>query len=196
MENEVNEPVPKFNYVSAEDYLVMERASQHKNEYYQGEVFAMAGASWHHNVIARNINTIILPLLKGKACSMYGSDLRIHIPENTLYTYPDFSIICGKPETTDKEKDTVIKPAAIIEILSSATKSYDRGDKFNLYRQIPTLQEYILIDSETVSVEHFVKTGVHEWTLTELKDITDAFIINTIAVNITLEELYLDIVFK
>lgn len=195
MENEVNEPVPKFNYVSAEDYLIMERASQQKHEYYQGEVFAMAGASWYHNIVARNINTIVLPLLKGKECSMFGSDLRIHIPENTLYTYPEFSIICGSPETTDKEKDTVIKPAAIIEILSPATKSYDRGDKFNLYRQIPALQEYILIDSVSVSVEHFVKTDIHEWKLTELTNITDEFTIRTVDIRITLEELYLDIQF-
>ena len=195
MENEVNEPVPKYNYVTPADYLSMERKSQHKHEYWQGEVFAMSGASWNHNVIARNLNTIVLPFLKGKPCSMFGSDLRIHIPENTLYTYPDFSIICGVPETTDEEQDTVIKPAAIIEILSPTTKSYDRGDKFNLYRQIPTLQEYILIDSETVSVEHFIKTNVHEWVLTEWKDITQSFTIKTVGMPVALQELYLDIKF-
>lgn len=195
MENEVNEPVPKYNYVAPADYLSMERASPHKHEYYQGEVFAMSGASWNHNLIARNLNTMVLPFLKGKPCSMFGSDLRIHIPENTLYTYPDFSIICGNPETMDEEQDTVIKPAAIIEILSPTTKSYDRGDKFNLYRQIPTLQEYILIDSESVSIEHFIKTNVHEWVLTEWKDITHSFIIKTVAIPVTLQELYLDIKF-
>ncbi len=195
MENEVKEPVPKYNYVSVGDYLSMERSSLEKHEYYRGEVFAMSGASWNHNVIARNLNTIILPILKGKSCSMYGSDLRIHIPENTLYTYPDFSIICGTPETTDEEKDTIVKPAAIIEILSPTTKSYDRGDKFNLYRQIPTLQEYILIDSETVSVEHFVKQNVNEWKLTEIKDISKSFIIKTVDIPVTLQELYIDIKF-
>lgn len=195
MENEVKEPVPKYNYVSVADYLTMERSSLEKHEYYRGEVFAMSGASWNHNVIARNVNTIVLPILKGKSCSMYGSDLRIHIPENTLYTYPDFSIICGAPETTDEEKDTVIKPVAIIEILSPTTKSYDRGDKFNLYRQISILQEYILIDSETVSVEHFVKQSVNEWILTEIKDISKSFNIQTVDIPVTLQELYIDIKF-
>ncbi len=195
MENEVNEPVPKFNYVSAEDYLRMERTSQQKHEYYQGEVFAMAGASLNHNDIFTNLFGHLSLKLKGKGCKPYGSDLRVHIPMNTLYTYPDISIVCGKPETTDNAFDTITNPCIIIEILSSSTKSYDRGDKFNLYRQIPTLQEYILIDSETVSVEHFVRTDVHEWRLTELKDITDVFMIKTVAIRITLESLYLDINF-
>ncbi|MGZ8552856.1 MAG: Uma2 family endonuclease, partial [Chitinophagaceae bacterium] len=143
MENEVKEPAPKYNYVSPEQYLEMERAAETKHEYYKGEVFAMSGASWQHNVIAKNINTIVLPFLKGKPCDMFGSDLRIHIPENSLYTYPDFSIICGKPETTDDQKDTVVKPSVLIEILSKSTKDYDRGTKFNLYRSISTLNEYI-----------------------------------------------------
>lgn len=195
MENEVNEPVPKFNYVSAEDYLVMERASQHKHEYYQGEVFAMSGASLNHNHVFTNLFGFLSSKLKGKGCKPYGSDLRIHIPMNTLYTYPDISIVCGNPETTDNVFDTITNPCVIIEILSPSTKSYDRGDKFNLYRQITTLQEYILIDPETVSVEHFVKTDIHEWKLTELTNITDEFTIQTVGIRITLEELYLDIQF-
>jgi Uma2 family endonuclease len=195
MENEVNEPVPKYNYVSPADYLSMERETLHKHEYYRGEVFAMSGASIHHNDVFSNLFGYLSSKLKGKNCKPYGSDLRIHIPLNTLYTYPDISIICGKPETTDNSFDTITNPSVIIEILSPSTKSYDRGDKFNLYRQIPTLQEYILIDSETVSVEHFVKTDVHEWMLTELKSITDTFMIKTVAIPVALEELYLDIKF-
>ena len=96
MENEVKEPAPKYNFISPEQYLEMERAADTKHEYYKGEVFAMSGASRKHNIIVKNINTVVLPFLKGKPCDMFGSDLRIHIPENSLYTYPDFSIICGK----------------------------------------------------------------------------------------------------
>jgi Uma2 family endonuclease len=193
MENEVKEPAAKYNYVSPEDYLVMERASQEKHEYFKGEVFAMSGASQKHNDIARNINTIILPFLKGNPCRMYGSDLRIHIPENTLYTYPDFSIICGKPEVTDEEKDTVVKPSAIIEILSKSTKDYDRGTKFNLYRAIKTLKEYILVDSTKISVEIFTKQEDGRWILTEFKQLTDSFVISTIGLTLQLKDVYEDV---
>ncbi len=193
MENEVKEPAAKYNFVSPEDYLVMERASQEKHEYFKGEVFAMSGASWEHNVIAKNINTLVLPFLQGKPCDMFGSDLRIHIPENTLYTYPDFSIICGKPETTDEEDDTVIKPSAIIEILSKSTKDYDRGSKFMLYRSIVTLKEYILIDSTTISVEHFEKQADNSWRLTEFKQLSDSFVISTIGLPLLLKDVYEDV---
>ena len=193
MENEVKEPAAKFNYVSPELFLEMERASKEKHEYFKGEVFAMSGASWDHNVIAKNINTLVLPFLKGKPCDMFGSDLRLHIPENTLYTYPDFSIICGKPETTDEEDDTVIKPSAIIEILSKSTKYYDRGTKFMLYRSIPSLQEYITIDSLSVSVEIYTRQEVNSWQLTEFKQLSDSFVLSTINLPLQLKDVYEDV---
>ncbi len=193
MENEVKEPAPKYNYVSPEAYLSMERASQEKHEYFKGEVFAMSGASWEHNIIAKNISTIILPFLKGSPCDMFGSDLRIHIPENTLYTYPDFSIICGKPEVTDKEKDTAVKPSVIIEILSKSTKDYDRGSKFMLYRSIKTLKEYITIDSLSFSVEIFTRQENNTWLLSEFKQLSDSFVISTISLTLQLKDVYEDV---
>ena len=193
MENEVKEPVPKYKYISPEDYLLMERASQEKHEYFKGDIFAMSGASWEHNVIAKNISTIILPFLKGSSCDMFGSDLRIHIPENTLYTYPDFSIICGKPEVTDKEKDTAVKPSVIIEILSKSTKDYDRGSKFMLYRSIKTLKEYITIDSLSFSVEIFTRQENNTWLLSEFKQLSDSFVISTINLTLQLKDVYEDV---
>jgi len=195
MENEVKEPAPKYNYISPEQYLEIERAAGEKHEYFEGHVYAMSGATWRHNLISKNISTIILPFLKGKGCNMFGSDLRIHIPENSLYTYPDFSIICSKPETTDKEDDTVIKPSAIIEILSKSTMDYDRGTKFLLYRAIPTLNEYILVDSTKISVEHFTKQIDNSWRLTEFKQIVDSFTISTIGLTLQLKDIYDDVSF-
>ena len=196
MENEVKEPAPKYNYVSPEQYLEMERAAETKHEYFKGEVFAMSGASWEHNVIAKNINTIVLPFLKGKPCDMFGSDLRIHIPENTLYTYPDFSIICGKPETTDDEKDTIVKPSVLIEILSKSTRDYDRGTKFSLYRSIKSLKEYILIDSTSIGVEIFTRQKDNSWILKEFKQLTDSFVISTIHLTLHLHDIYDDVSFE
>jgi len=193
MENEVKEPAPKFNFVSQEAYLAMERASDTKHEYYKGEVFAMSGASWEHNVIVKNINTLILPYLKGKPCDMFGSDLRIHVPENTLYTYPDFSIICGKPETNDEEKDTIVKPSAIIEVLSKSTKDYDRGSKFMLYRSINTLNEYITIDSLSISIEIYTRNSDNTWILSEFKQLHDSFVLSTIGLTLLLKDVYEDV---
>lgn len=190
MDDEVKEPMPKYNYISPEQYLEMERAAEEKHEYYKGEVFAMSGASWEHNVIVKNINTLVLPFLIGKPCDMFGSDLRIHIPENSLYTYPDFSIICGKPETTDEEKDTVIKPSVLVEVLSKSTKDYDRGTKFHLYRSIKTLQEYVLIDSTSVCVEIYKRQPGNSWQLTEFKKLSDSFVIDTISFSMSLKDVY------
>ena len=196
MKNEVKEPAPKYNYISPEQYLEMERASETKNEYFNGEVFAMSGASLNHNIVVSTVNTIVLPFLKGKACNMFGSDLRIHIPKNSLYTYPDFSIICGKPEMTDDIKDTVINPSVIIEVLSKSTKDYDRGTKFNLYRSIKTLKEYVLIDSTSISVEVFTRQENNSWILTEFKQLSESFFITTIGLTLHLADIYEDVVFE
>ena len=193
MENEVKEPTPKFNYVSPEQYLEMEKASLEKHEYYKGEVFAMSGASIEHNIIVKNINTLILPFLKGNPCDMFGSDLRIHIPENSLYTYPDFSIICDKPELTDDDKDSVINPSVIIEVLSKSTKDYDRGTKFHLYRRIKTLQEYILIDSISLCVEIYIRQADNSWQLTEFNQPEDSFPITSINLTLQLKDVYEDV---
>src|SRR5215212_4543390 len=113
MENEVKEPVPKFNHISPEEYLAIERASIEKHEYYNGEIFAMSGASLKHNFIFHNTYPAIASFLKGRDCKPFGSDLRIHIPSGSFYTYPDISIICGKAETTDLFTDTITNPSVI-----------------------------------------------------------------------------------
>lgn len=195
MENEVKEPAPKYNYISPEHYLELERASELKHEYYKGEVYAMSGASLPHNDIFHNVYGALTFFLKGKGCKPYGSDLRIHIPQNTLYTYPDISIICGKPETSDSFRDNIINPSVIIEILSKSTKDYDRGTKFNLYRSIKTLKEYILIDSTSISVEIFTRQEDNSWILTEFKQLSDSFLISTISLTLHLKDIYEDVSF-
>lgn len=193
MENEVKEPAPKFNYVSPEQYLEMEKASPEKHEYNKGEVFAMSGASIEHNVIVKNINTHVLPFLKGKPCDMFRSDLRVYISENSLYTYPDFSIICNKPETAAEDKDSIINPSVIIEVLSKSTMDYDRGTKFHLYRSIKTLQEYILIDSTSVCVEVYLRQADNSWRLTEYNQPDDHFTISSINLTLRLKDVYEDV---
>jgi Uma2 family endonuclease len=193
MENEVKEPAAKYNYVSPEDYLAMERASQEKHEYFKGEVFAMSGASPNHNNIAYNLNRIVAPFVYTKGCKLFGSDFRVHIPDNTLYTYPDFSIVCGDYRSSVMYSDNLTTPSVIIEILSKSTRDYDRGTKFGLYREIKSLKEYILIDSTKVFVELFKKQEDNKWLLSEFKQLTDSFVISTIGLTLLLKDVYEDV---
>jgi Uma2 family endonuclease len=196
MENEVKEAAPKYNYISPEEYLAIEREAFEKHEYYKGEVFAMSGASLRHNDITSNVFGALVVFLKGKNCKAYGSDLRIHIPENSLYTYPDISIVCGKPETTDSFMDNITNPSVIIKILSKSTMNYDRGTKFNLYRSIPTLKEYVLIDSNSIMVEIYSRLNDNSWILKEYQHLSDSIYISPIDLTLLLKDIYDDVSFN
>ncbi|MEO7767893.1 MAG: Uma2 family endonuclease [Ferruginibacter sp.] len=181
---------PVLDYISEQDYLEAERKAFEKHEYYKGEIFAMGGASFAHNKIFSNLFGELAVKLKGKTCKPYGSDLRIHIPSNTLYTYPDISIICGKEESTDDQFDTATNPSVIIEILSKSTRDYDKGSKFTLYRAIETLKEYILVDSTNISVEKFIRNADNSWQFTEYSSLTEMVSIKTVEVNFYLSDVY------
>ncbi|MEO6328765.1 MAG: Uma2 family endonuclease [Ginsengibacter sp.] len=189
---ELKEPAPSYQkkFYSIQEYLEMEKDSLEKHEYYKGEIFAMAGAGNLHNVIFKNTYGNLYLMLKGKNCQPYGSDMRIHIPENSLFTYPDISIICGDIRNSGEDEDTVTQPAIIIEILSPSTKSYDRGQKFMLYRAIRTLKEYILIDSESIHVEHFAINKEGLWQLKEHNSQEEKIIIETVNVQLPLQDVY------
>jgi len=185
----------EIKYITEKEYLDIERNAIDKHEYYKGEIFAMSGATITHNIISINCSSDLRLKLKGKNCRPYSSDLRIHVKKNSLYTYPDISIICGEIETTDENFDTATNPSVIIEILSKSTRNYDKGGKFTLYRQIESLQEYILIDSEKIMVEKFIRNTDKSWQLTEYENIENSFLIETIDVTMLLSEIYADVVF-
>ncbi|WP_221394119.1 Uma2 family endonuclease [Dyadobacter sp. NIV53] len=183
---------PQKTY-SQEEYLEMEREADYKSEYYRGEIFAMAGASHNHNRITENMSIDIGSFLKGKSCRTYSSDLRMYIPSNGLYTYPDLLIVCGKNEYRDDKKDTVLNPAIIIEVLSESTSGYDRGEKFHFYRSIPSLKEYVLIDSLSVAAEVFKKNDEGVWFLaSEAYDISESIELGSIDLKLNLADIYAD----
>jgi Uma2 family endonuclease len=189
---EVRDPIVVYNKskLTEEEYLLFEKASRDKHEYFKGEIFAMAGAGARHNVIFSNFFISIGLQLKGKPCKPYGSDLRIHIPENSLFTYPDISIICGEIIPSKVDADTAVQPTVIIEILSPSTRNYDQGIKFRLYREIPTLKEFITIDSESIRIETYQINTKGNWELKDLRSIEDTLVINTVGVSLTLREIY------
>jgi Uma2 family endonuclease len=189
---ELREPVVAYgkSKLTIEEYLDWEKAGEAKHEYYRGEMFAMAGAGARHNLIATNLMRDIATALRGKSCTPFGSDMRIHVPENTLFTYPDISIICGDPVSSDPDEDSFIHPTVIIEILSSSTKSYDRGEKFRLYRDIHTLKEYILVDTESIHIEAFRMNDRGYWELQEYKDVSGQLDIKAVNVSLSVSDIY------
>lgn len=179
-----------LQFKTPDEYLAFERSSAEKHEYYKGEVFAMSGAGMRHNRIQVNFIREVGMFLKGKPCDVFGSELRVHIPSNSLYTYPDALIICGKPQMLDDEFDTLLNPLVLVEILSKSTQSYDRGDKFALYRDIPSLQEYILIHSEKIGVEQYLRQANGNWLLQDLVAQTGTLTIHSIQFPLPISELY------
>lgn len=179
-----------------EEYLSMEEVATEKHEYYKGEIFAMSGVKLPHNVIFKNLFGGLAIKLQGKKCQPFGSDMRIHIEANTLFTYPDISIICGDPETRNNDNWNVLNPAVIIEILSPSTRNYDRGEKFKLYRDIPTLKEYILVDSEGIYIEIFWLNETSHWELEEYKNADDLVYIKTINESLSIVDIYAGVKFE
>jgi Uma2 family endonuclease len=142
-----------------------------------------------------NCSSLLMEKLKGKKCRPFGSDLRVHIPTNSLYTYPDISVFCGEIKTTEASFDTAINPTVIIEILSPSTRDYDKGGKFTLYRDIESLQEYIIIDSENIMVEKFKRNPDNSWQLIDYKSIDLVFPIESLGIEMDLATIYTDVVF-
>ena len=189
---EVREPAIAYQkkFYTPQEYLELEKDSREKHEYFKGEIFAMAGASPIHNVIFKNTFGQLFIALKGNACQPYGSDLRLHIPRNTLHTYPDISIIWGDIITSTEDEQAATHPIILIEILSPSTKNYDRGGKFMLYRAISSLKEYILIDTETIHVERFSINSNGLWELQEYDSPDKNLEIPSLGIHLLLSDLY------
>jgi Uma2 family endonuclease len=180
--------LPKHRY-SAEEYLALDRKADYKSEYVAGEIFAMGGAPPKHVLIAGNTAREFGNRLRDTNCQVYSADLRIQADANNAYHYPDVVVVCGRPEYRDSRRDTVTNPLVIVEVLSPATRNYDRGDKFAHYRRLGSLREYILIDQEACHVEHFVrKEGL--WEFSESDDFQGSLVIPTLDIAIAMKEIY------
>jgi len=187
---------PKTDFISAADYLISERKADHKSEFFRGEVFAMAGASNNHNIVVSELIYLLRTFLKGKSCTVYPSDMRLHIPANTLFTYPDVIVVCGKKEFLEESTlDTILNPVMVVEVLSDSTESYDRGKKFELYRSVPSLQEYVLVSSAgRYSVERFYLNRQGIWEFADSQDMENGSVtLQSIGMNIHLKDVYADI---
>jgi Uma2 family endonuclease len=143
------------HYYTPEEYLALERAAEYKSEYLDGVIYAMAGASEPHNIIASNINRHLGNSFEDRPCLVYTSDMKIRASD--LYAYPDVVAVCGSREFADDKRDTLLNPTVIVEVLSPFTERYDREEKFDHYRQVPSLTDYVLVAQDQMRVEYFTR---------------------------------------
>ncbi|HNN07206.1 MAG TPA: Uma2 family endonuclease [Leptospiraceae bacterium] len=174
-------------FLTEEEYLNLERNSSSKNEFFRGELFAMAGAKEKHNLIVTNLIRDISTALKKTPCRVYPSDMRVKVSASGLYTYPDISLVCEKPKFTDGRNNTLLNPSVIIEVLAESTESYDRGKKFELYRTLPSLKEYILVSSEQKKLESFLNRA-DGWMMLE-SIIGNHFLIRSLNIFLDIEDI-------
>ncbi len=152
---------------TVEQYLEMERASEEKHEFLDGEIYLMSGASGNHNLVMGNTYASLHAQLRKRPCLVYPSDQRVRVNDTGLYTYPDISIVCDPPLWTDDRRDTLLNPTVIVEILSPSTESYDRGKKFQHYRALESLREYVLIAQDSPRIERYIRQADNQWLLAD-----------------------------
>jgi len=177
------------NY-TPEEYLALEETADYRSEYFRGEIFAMSGGSANHNRIARNLVVGLDTAFADKPCEAFINDMRLLVKENGLYTYPDVMAVCGQLEFVPDRTDTLTNPSLIIEVLSKSTAGYDRGAKFELYRALNSLQDYVLVDQAKIHVEHFHRLDDGRWLLQEFNELEDVLKIETIEFEISLTQIY------
>jgi len=177
-------------HYTPEEYLAIERGSEGKSEYYGGEIFAMSGASERHNLIAANILAGLHAQFRGRPCKVYTSDMRVKVNPTGLYTYPDVVALCGEARFDDEQKDTLLNPTLIIEVLSKSTEAYDRGEKFAHYRKVDSLTEYLLVSQEKHQVDHYVRQSDNHWMLTDASNLEDTISLTSINCVLALNEIY------
>lgn len=188
---------PTKTHYTPDEYLAYEQAAESKSEYWHGEIYAMAGGSRSHNLIQGNTITVLNVALERKPCEVYPSDMRLLVKRNGLYTYPDVMVVCGKVDFAPGRTDTVTNPVVIVEVLSPSTRDYDRVEKFARYKQLDSLQEYILVDSERVHVTHLRREpGNQRWSIEMYDDLEDALLLESIGVELPLRRLYHKVEFE
>ena len=177
-------------FLTEEEYVELERKADYKSEYYRGEMFAMAGAGEPHNLLAGNLFAILHPQLRRRTCRIYPSDMRVRVSATGLYTYPDVTVVCAEPQFADERKDTLLNPAFIAEVLSPSTEGYDRGRKFEHYRAIESLAEYLLVAQDRVHVDLYTRQQDGRWILSEASRLEDTLELPSIGCRLALADLY------
>jgi Uma2 family endonuclease len=176
--------------LTAAEYLARERAAAFKSEFYDGELFAMAGARYPHNRIKENLVIRVGGQLLGGPCQTLSSDQRVKVSATGLYCYPDLVVVCGTPEFEDGERDTLLNPRVVIEVLSESTERYDRTTKFRHYQQVPSVAEYVLVSQDEALVERFVRQADGAWGRVAFDGPDAELVFATIPARVPLRDVY------
>lgn len=177
-------------YLSPEEYLAIERKAEYKSEYVDGVMYAMAGSSERHNLIAANLITELNIQLRKTPCKVYPSDLKVRVPNSKKFFYPDVSVVCGETQFADEERDVILNPIVIMEVLSESTAAFDRGKKFQSYQLIESLQEYLLVAQDEFIVEHYLRQENNHWLYTKVSGLDVAITLPTLKCQLALSGIY------
>lgn len=177
-------------FVTPEQYLEIERDAEYKSEYFDGEMFAMAGGTEPHNLIASHINRDLDQQTRRRPCLVYTSDMQVRASSTGLYTYPDASVVCGEPKFLDEGRRTLLNPNVIVEVLSPSTEAYNRGRKFEHYKTIESLAEYLLVASDRMHADLFTRQPDGRWILSSADKPNDAIELASIGCRLILADIY------
>jgi Uma2 family endonuclease len=180
-------------HLTPEQYIEIERRAEFKSEYYQDEMFAMSAARASHVLAVGNLAVLLIPALRGR-CSVFTNDMRVLVSPTGLYTYPDIAVVCGKPEYADQEFDTLLNPTLLVEVLSPSTESYDRGKKFDHYRTLDSLRQYVLVSTDRPHLDSFTRSG-DLWTFSAADGLGSELRLDPLGLTIPLADVYMDVTF-
>jgi Uma2 family endonuclease len=184
-------PLPRtLSIFTAEQYLDLERHSEIRHEFLDGTVYAMSGASRAHSTICFNLAGCLQPQLRGTPCAGYTSDMKVRAGDASLYAYPDLTVVCGEPLVHDDHGDVLLNPVVIFEVLSRSTEAYDPGEKFERYKTIETLTDYVLVSQDRPRLEHFSRRPDGTWSLTEVSGLESSLDIASVNCRLPLAEVY------
>ena len=192
----MGEPLPKKTHYTREEYLAFEEKAEYKSEYYDGEVFAMAGGSRNHSVICFNFIRRVGEILDNKDCVGFDSNMKLDISKANTYVYPDLMVICGDVQFVENRADIVANPMLIVEVLSPNTESFDRGKKFDYYRSLASLQEYVLVSQTEPLIEMFYKQNEKIWQYTVVRGVDEKVVLQTLQAEIALQDIYQKVVWE
>lgn len=180
---------PHPTMISPEEYLVRERAAECKSEYIAGEVRTMTGASRKHNLVAVNLAALLHTQLRGRPCETYASDMRVQTRAD-VYLYPDVVVVCGEPELADDRFDTLLNPTVVVEVLSPSTEGYDHGEKWEKYRRLASLRDYLLVAQDEPRVERYTRQGEGLWLFSETDGLDAELRLESIGCTLALRDVY------
>ncbi len=175
--------------VTEEQYLAIDRAAEFRSEFIDGEIVAMSGGSMRHARLGASLLAQFYLALQGSQCEAFGPDFRVRVSPR-MYTYPDVTVVCGKPMLADERQDILLNPTVIVEVLSPSTEHYDRGVKFQHYRSIESLQDYILVSQDQIRVEQYTRVQAHTWTFREYQSSDETLLIESAGISVPIARIY------